>query len=63
MSVYRTLFVMVALFLLGVMLTSQDRANRNAGGASGDRYLAALKSAARSVTPAQDFDTPIQIES
>ena len=28
-----------------------------------DRYLAALKSAARSVTPAQDFDTPIQIES
>jgi hypothetical protein len=27
-----------------------------------DRYLAALKFAAKSVTPAQDFDTPVQIE-
>jgi DNA-binding IclR family transcriptional regulator len=27
-----------------------------------DRYLAALQTAAKSVTPAQDFDTPIQIE-
>jgi len=27
-----------------------------------DRYLAALKSAARSVRPTQDFDTPVQIE-